>query len=54
MKRLAFSFMVLVIVLATSCNQGSKSNSQPSFGPGGQPGNFDPEAIADRQGEQMK
>jgi periplasmic protein CpxP/Spy len=54
MNKILFSFMALVIVLATSCNQSSNRNSQPSFDPGGRQGNFDPEAMANRQVEQLK
>jgi len=56
MNRIVFVIMVLVAALATSCNQGSKSNSQQNFGPGGGmgPGNFDPEAMIDRQISEMK
>ncbi len=50
MNRIVFAVLVLVMALASSCNQSSKSNSQQGFGSG----NFDPEQMADRQIEEMK
>lgn len=49
MKRIVFSLLVLLVVISTACNQGSKSNSQPSSGPG----DFNTEAFVDRQVEQL-
>jgi len=58
MNRIFFSFVVLILALATSCNnQSNNSKNSPSlFGRdnGRGAGNFDPEAIANRQVEQMK
>lgn len=50
MKRLGFLTMAFVMAFFMSCNQGSKSNQQPAFGPG----NFDPQAFVDRQMEELK
>ena len=58
MKKIGYSLLVLLMVFSVSCNQSSQNNSQPSYGgPGGGgngPGNFDPQAMLDRQMEQMK
>lgn len=58
MKKIFYSLLVLMMVLSVSCNQSSQNNSQPAsggFGGGGNgPGNFDPQAMLDRQMEQMK
>jgi hypothetical protein len=57
MKKVVFSFMVLVAVLATACNnQSSNSSSGDSSGgdrEGGR-GNFNAEEMVDRQMSQMK
>ena len=58
MKKIVYSLLVLLMVFSVSCNQSSQNNAQPSLGgPGGGgngPGNFDPQAMLDRQMEQMK
>lgn len=56
MKIFSFLMMAVVMAVIVSCNQGSKNNQQPSFGPGGGmgPGNFDPQAFVDRQMEELK
>lgn len=45
MNKSIFSFLVLIAVLVTACNQGSRNNSQPSSGPGG----FNTEDMVNRQ-----
>ena len=57
MKKIFYSLAVVLLMLAVSCNQGSNSGS--TFMNGGDrgsmgPGNFDPEAMIDRQMDQMK
>jgi periplasmic protein CpxP/Spy len=56
MKRVSFIVMAFIMAFIVSCNQGSKSNQQPTMGPGGMggPGNFDPQAFVDRQMEELK
>ena len=55
MKRTVFLVMVLVSALVISCNNSSNNSQQMPFGRGGGmgPGNFDPEAMVDRQIEDM-
>ncbi|QIA08700.1 hypothetical protein [Draconibacterium halophilum] len=55
MKRTVFLVMVLVSTLLMSCNNGSNNSQQLPFGRGGGmgPGNFDPQAMVDRQIEDM-
>lgn len=57
MKKIFYSLVVVFFMVAVSCNQGSNSGS--TFMNGGDrggmgPGNFDPEAMIDRQMDQMK
>lgn len=56
MKQFTFLLTLSVLLITLSCNNSSQNNSQQNFRPGGEmgPGNFDPEAFADRQVEQMK
>lgn len=55
MKRIVFFAMVLVSTLVISCNNGGNNSQQLPFGRGGGngPGNFDPQAMVDRQIEDM-
>ena len=56
MKRASFLMMALLMAFFMSCNQASKNSQQPSFGPGGGMGggNFDPQAMIDRQMDELK
>lgn len=49
MKQLVFSLAAFVILLATSCNQGSRNESESGSGFR----NFNPEEMADRQVERL-
>ncbi|WP_167619415.1 hypothetical protein [Maribellus sediminis] len=56
MSRIVFLLLVFVITLSTGCDRISNRNSsQQNFGSGNGmgPGNFDPEAMVDRQIERM-
>ncbi len=55
MKRTVFLVMVLVSTLVISCNNGGNNSQQMPFGRGNGmgPGNFDPQAMVDRQIEEM-
>ena len=54
MKRIVFIVMVLVGALVISCNNGGNNSQQMPFGRGGMgSGDFDPQAMVDRQIEDM-
>ncbi|WP_321345956.1 hypothetical protein [uncultured Draconibacterium sp.] len=54
MKRTVFLVMVLVSALVISCNNGGNNSQQLPFGRGGMgSGDFDPQAMVDRQIEDM-
>ena len=49
MKRIVFSLIVVIVALASACNQSSKNNSQQNSGPG----DFDAEERVNSQLEEL-
>ena len=49
MKRIVFSLIVVLVALASACNQSSKNNSQQNSGPG----DFDAEERVNSQLEEL-